>query len=89
MPWLGFFAWDLANIIRDIIADIIGAVFTAIIYFAHFEALEDIAQRGTESTQQEQDSSQVPGKDTMNYCDNCGSVMPPGEHTCDNCGARG
>lgn len=88
MPWLGFFAWDIGNIIRDIIADVIGAVFTAIIYFYHFEALEEIEQPDTEPVPV-QDSSQPPGKDTMNYCDNCGSVMPPGERTCDNCGARG
>ncbi len=90
LPWLGFFAYDIGNIIRDIIADIIGAVFTAIIYFYHFEALEEIQKPDTETKPtQGQDSSQVPGRDTMNYCDNCGSVMPPGERTCDNCGARG
>lgn len=88
MPWLGFFAHDIVNILRDILADVIGAVFTAIVYFYHFEALEEIQKPDTEPTQV-QDSSQPPGKDAMNYCDNCGSVMPPGEHTCDNCGARG
>jgi hypothetical protein len=88
MPWLGFFAWDLGNIIRDIIADVIGAVFTVIIYYYHYEALEEIQKPDTEPTRV-QDTSQPPGRDTMNYCDNCGSVMPTGEHTCDNCGARG
>ncbi len=88
LPWLGFFAWDIWNIIRDIIADVIGAIFTAIIYFYHYEVIEEIGPSEIESAQ-DQVSSQPPGKDTMNFCDNCGSVMPPGEHTCDHCGARG
>jgi hypothetical protein len=89
MPWLGFFAWDLWNIIRDLIADLIGAVFTAIIYFYHFEALEGIEQPDSDADQEQESDQPPPGKDAMNKCDNCGSVMPPGEHTCDNCGARG
>ncbi|MFX1474402.1 MAG: zinc ribbon domain-containing protein [Promethearchaeota archaeon] len=88
MPWLGFFAHDIWNIIRDLIADLIGAIFTAIVYFYHFEALEDIEQPKAKPAQV-QGSSQPPGSDAMRYCDNCGAVLPPGEHTCDHCGARG
>ncbi len=87
-PWIGIYSNFWWNGVRDIIMGLLGATVAAGLYLWHFPTIlekQDVIERTKPKTH---DVGYIPGKSSMPYCENCGSVIEPGSKHCSNCGHK-
>ena len=85
LPWVGIYADFWWNGVRDLIMDFLGAVLAASAFLLLFPALTSPEEHKPKPPAISR-SPPIPGQAAMNYCDNCGSVVPPDSKHCPRCG---
>ena len=87
-PWFGIYSDFWWNGVRDIIMGLLGATIVAGLYLWHFPAILEKQEALGKSTSQTRDTGYIPGKASMQYCENCGTTVEPGSKHCTFCGHK-
>jgi hypothetical protein len=87
-PWLGIYSNFWWNGIRDIIIGLFGATLVAGVYLWHFPAILEKHDAFVKSKPKTHEAGYIPGKTSMVYCENCGSVIEPDSKHCSHCGYK-
>ena len=86
MPWVPIYAQFFWNGVRDLIMDLLGAALSALLYLWHFPAIQE--PRPPHPSHPVRSQEPLPGLQAMNYCANCGSVVPADAEYCPACGEK-
>jgi hypothetical protein len=87
-PWVGIYSDFWWNGVRDIIMGLLGAVLVAGLYLWHFPIIQVEHTTLPQTRQPSHKVGYIPGKASLNHCENCGSVIEPGSKHCSNCGHK-
>ncbi|MFX1576255.1 MAG: zinc ribbon domain-containing protein [Promethearchaeota archaeon] len=87
-PWLGVYSNFWWNGVRDIIMGLLGATLFAGLYLRHFPTLIEKQDALVSTKPKTREVQYIPGKSSMQYCENCGSVIEPGSNHCSHCGHK-